>query len=112
MGKLTDLRDKMAEKDAFTSFLFAAAIAGVSIGGTWMLSGRSEERQAVKEMATLVQQVDQLSTEVRTLSAGLNSVLTLTVRVEYVEKLVDRQQQALESIRMSRVPEATQRVIK
>ncbi len=97
----------MAERDAFSTFLISAAVAGVSIGGTWTLAGQADDREAVKVQAQLVERVDNLTREVQRLSTGLSTVLVLTVRVERAEKLLDRQEEALRSLRDGLVPQSS-----
>ena len=108
LGKYTTgLREKMAETNTFNTFLFAAAVAGVSIGGTWMLANRGDDRETVARLATLTTKVENLTGEVSRLNNGLSTVLVLSVRVDNTERVLDRQQEALEELRRGRVPSTT-----
>ena len=100
----SELRKKMAEKDPFTTFLIAAAVAGISIGGTWVLSGQGQDREAVRQLATLSTKVETLTSEMQRLNTGLSTVLVLSVRIDNAERVIDKQQEALEYLRMNRVP--------
>ena len=94
----------LGEKDPFTSFLMAAAVAGVSIAGTWVLGNFNETREAAKQTAQLMERVDNLAREVRILNSGLATITILTVRVEQAEKKLDKQEDALQQLRESRTP--------
>lgn len=92
------------ERDAFSTFLISAAVAGVSIGGTWVLGNFTETREVAKQNAQLMERVDTLMREVRELNAGLSTVTVLTIRVDRAEKQLDKQEEALRELRDGRVP--------
>lgn len=94
----------LGEKDPFTSFLMAAAVAGVSIAGTWVLGNFNESRETARQTAQLMERVDNLTREVRVLNSGLATITVLTVRIEQAEKKLDRQEDALQQLRDSRTP--------
>ncbi len=98
------------QRDGFSSFLISAAVAGVSIGGTWVFSNINDQRAEARDVAVLANKVENLSNELRRLTENLTTTLVLTVRVENVEKLLDKQQEALDALRHSTVPNSQQRV--
>lgn len=98
-------------KDSFQSFLLAAAVSGVAVGGTVLGWFRADDREMLKEITALQVMVANLKEVTDRDHQVVNAFVSLTVRVEQSEKLLDKQGQILESLRHSTVPLEQQRLM-
>ena len=97
----------MAEEKAapsFSAFLFAAALAGVSIGGSLLLTWIKDDKETVRQLSSLSAEIAHNTKELDKLSVQQETIIGLGIRVTIIEGEMLRQNLALEELRKSRVP--------
>ena len=88
----------------FQSFLFAAAVAGIGVGGGFLVSWVNSDKQTSRDIAVLQSMLDRTNKEVDALRSQQNILISLGVRVTVVEGYLSRQEVALEELRKYKVP--------
>jgi len=95
--------------DSFQAFLAAGAVAILGLGGTFLISQLSSERETQRQIASLLTKVDMLTDQVNKLQPISVNGIALGIRVELVEKRLSEQQEALKAFQANLVPMSLQR---
>ena len=88
----------------FSAFLFASVIAGISVGGSLLITWIHDDRETLKQIAILATEVGHTNKELDKILTQQQFVNTLGARVSVLETEVSKQNLALEELRRSRVP--------
>ena len=93
----------MADLD-FSSFLFAAAVAGVGVGGTLLVTWTNSDKETTRRLAVLETQAGEDRKKIDWLIDRAQTTLTLDLRVRIIEDQNNKQERALEDLRQFKVP--------
>lgn len=94
----------MAVAGDFQSFLFAAAVAGIALGGTLLMTWINNDKLTERRLTAVEIQLADDRKKLEILIDRAEIVLTLDLKVRSIEVHIDKQAKALEDLRQYRVP--------
>ena len=94
----------MASAPNFNAFLFAAAIAGIGVGGSFLVASMNSDRQSVKDIAVLQATMDRTAKDVEKMAAAQQILISLGIRVTVIEGALTKHDMVIEDLRKGRAP--------
>ena len=97
----------MASPQTFNSFLFAAAVAGIGVGGSILLSWMNNDRQTTRDIAILQSTAERSMKELEKIASQQQVLVSLGIRITIMEGSLSKHEMILDDLRNYRMPQSS-----